>query len=67
MSDETVTVNVKHSTDKAWGLEDASNSRRLIWLPKSLVSEIVFKRTDAETGPAEITAPEWLLQREGLI
>lgn len=67
MSDETITVNVKRPTGKAWGVEDTSNPRNIIWLPKSLVKEIVFKNTGAETGIAEITAPEWLLQDRGLI
>lgn len=64
---ETVTVNVKRSTERAWGVEDTSNSRNIIWLPKSLVKEIEFKVAGAETGTAEITAPEWLLQDRGLI
>jgi hypothetical protein len=51
---------------RAWGIEDENNSRNIVWLPKSQC-QIDFKVTGADTGPAIITAPEWLLKEKELL
>ena len=61
-----IAVTVKRSTERAWGIEDENNPRNIVWLPKSQC-QIDFKVTGADTGPAIITAPEWLLKNKELL
>lgn len=63
---ETIEVIYQTQTDKAICVREDEDSRIDIWLPKSL--GVTILTPNPERGDAiEIEAPDWLLEREGLI
>ena len=62
---EELEVYFLHQTDRAILVNITGNLRDGVWLPKSLVQ---WDDTSPARGMTiEIIAPEWLLEREGLI
>ena len=59
---EPVRCQVLGETEKAYHLEDANDTSRQAWFPKSQVS---FRRRNTRTGEATAEIPLWLLESKG--
>lgn len=65
MGDKTEATVILHSeTEKALLVSETEDGKK-IWLPKSQIE--VLKMTSGEFDVIEISLPEWLAQKSGLI
>lgn len=64
---ETVEVIFVRTTAKSVGVRGSEASDEIIWLPISQCSFEPDVSTLEEFNVVSVTAPEWLLEREGLI